>query len=117
MTLLQQVELFVLLTYWQRDSRQRRYIHVVWSLLNFKFKPSQSEYWKHGIGQGNNYIYVTTQILSVGNVQQIKSYLKPNESLTICAKKFEPGCKDIDPKIIVKKIPQLILNSCEFGKK
>jgi adenine-specific DNA-methyltransferase len=86
-------------------------------LLNFKFKPSQSEYWKHGIGQGNNYIYVTTQILSVGNVQQIKSYLKPNESLTICAKKFEPGCKDIDPKIIVKKIPQLILNSCEFGKK
>jgi hypothetical protein len=26
---LQQVELFVLLTYWQRDSRQRRYIHVV----------------------------------------------------------------------------------------
>ncbi len=92
-------------------------IRAMCKLLNFEFKPSQSEYWKHGIGQGNNYIYVTTQILSVGIVQQIKSYLKPTESITICAKKFEPGCESIDSKIIVKKIPQSILNSCQFGKK
>lgn len=92
-------------------------IRAMCKLLNYTFKPSQTEYWKHGVGQGKNYIYITTQILSVGIVEQIKSHLKDNESLVICPRKFEAGCENVDNRIMIKKIPQSVLKACHFGKK
>ena len=86
-------------------------------LTNYTFAPSPAVYWKHGKGQGNNSIYVTTQMLSVAMVQQIVSHLGANETLLICPKKFEPGCEKVDNRITIKKIPQSILKACQFGKK
>lgn len=92
-------------------------IRAMCKLTNYTFAPSAVEYWKHGKGQGNNSIYVTTQMLSVAMVQQIMSHLDTNETLLICPKKFEPGCKEVDNRITIKKIPQSILKACQFGKK
>lgn len=92
-------------------------IRAMCKLTNYIFSPSPTEYWKQGKGQGNNHIYITTQMLSVAMVQQIAQHLKPNEFLLICPKKFEHGCEKIDSRITVKKIPQSILNACQFGKK
>ncbi len=92
-------------------------IKAMCKLTNYIFAPSQTEYWKHGKGQGQNSIYVTTQMLSVAVVKQIASYLKPNETLLICPKKYEPGCEKVDLRITIKKIPQSILKACQFGKK
>ncbi len=92
-------------------------IRAMCKLTNYTFAPSATEYWKQGKGQGNNSIFVTTQLLSVGNVQRIASYLGANETLLICPKKFEPGCKEVDARITIKKIPQSILKACQFGKK
>ncbi len=92
-------------------------IRAMCKLTNYTFAPSHSDYWKHGKGQGSNSIYVTTQMLSVAMVQQIVSHLNPNETLLICPKKFEPGCKEVDGRITIKKIPQSILKACQFGKK
>ena len=92
-------------------------IKAVCKLMNFTYKPSQTEYWKHGIGQGKNYLYVTTQLLTSGMVQQIAQRLNTGESLIICPKKFEPGAEKIDDRITIKKIPQSILKACHFGKK
>lgn len=92
-------------------------IRAMCKLTNYSFAPSATEYWKHGKGQGNNSIYVTTQMLSVAMVQQIVSHLDTNETLLICPKKFEPGCESIDARITIKKIPQSILKACQFGKK
>ncbi len=86
-------------------------------LTNYTFTPSSSDYWKHGKGQGNNSIYVTTQMLSVAMVQQIVSHLGANETLLICPKKFEPGCENVDSRVTIKKIPRSILKACQFGKK
>jgi adenine-specific DNA-methyltransferase len=86
-------------------------------LMNFTYKPSQTEYWKHGLGQGKNYLYVTTQLLTSGMVQQIAQHLTAGESLIICPKKFEPGAEKIDSRITIKKIPQSVLKACHFGKK
>jgi adenine-specific DNA-methyltransferase len=86
-------------------------------LVNYTFNPSPSDYWKHGKGQGNNSIYVTTQMLSVAMVQQIVSHLGANETLLICPKKFELGCENLDSRVTIKKIPQSILKACQFGKK
>lgn len=92
-------------------------IRAMCKLTSYTFAPSQTEYWKHGKGQGKNSIYITTQMLSVAMVQQIASHLAPNETLLICPKKYEPGCKEVDSRITIKKIPQSILKACQFGKK
>ncbi len=92
-------------------------IKAMCKLTNYTFAPSQTEYWKHGKGQGNNSIYVTTQMLSLAITQQIASHLKNNETLLICPKKYEPGCENVDKRITIKKIPQSILKACQFGKK
>ena len=92
-------------------------IRAMCKLTNYTFSPSPSDYWKHGKGQGNNSIYVTTQMLSVAMVQQIVSHLSVNETLLICPKKYEPGCEKVDTRITIKKIPQSILKACQFGKK
>ena len=86
-------------------------------LMNYTYKPSQTEYWKHGVGQGNNYLYVTTQLLTSAMVQKIANHLGINESLLICPTKYEPGAEKLNEKILVKKIPQSILKACQFGKK
>lgn len=92
-------------------------IHAMCKLMNYTFAPSPKDYWKQGKGQGNNHIYVTTQMLSVAMVQQIVRHLGTNETLLICPKKFEPGCEKVDARITIKKIPQSILKACHYGKK
>ena len=92
-------------------------IKAMCKLMNYTYKPSLTEYWKHGVGQGNNYIYVTTQLLTNAMVQKIADHLGINESLLICPTKYEPGAEKLNEKILVKKIPQSVLKACQFGKK
>ncbi len=92
-------------------------IKAMCKLLNFTYAPSKTEYWKHGVGQGKNFLYVTTQLLSCAMIQQIAAHLAAGETLIICPKKYEPGADKIDSRITVKKIPKSVLKACHFGKK
>lgn len=92
-------------------------IKAMCKLMNFTYQPSLTEYWKHGLGQGKNYLFVTTQLLTVGMIQQIVAHLAPGESLIICPKKYEPGAERVDSRVTIKKIPQSVLKACHFGKK
>ena len=92
-------------------------IKALCKLLNFSYAPSKTEYWKHGVGQGKNFLYVTTQLLSCAMIQQIAAHLAVGETLIICPKKYEPGADKIDSRITVKKIPKSVLKACHFGKK
>jgi adenine-specific DNA-methyltransferase len=92
-------------------------VRAMCKLMNFTFAPSQTEYWKQGVGQGKNFLYVTTQLLTVGMVQQIAAHLADGESLIIAPKKYEPGADTVDSRITIKKIPQSVLKSCHYGKK
>lgn len=94
-----------------------RLIKAMCKLSNYQYKPSSTAFWKHGSGHSGSFIFVTSQLLSVAIVQQIVTSLKPGENLLICAKKYEPGCTDVDKRITIKKIPQSVLKSCQFGKK
>jgi len=96
---------------------ETKLIKAMCKLMNFTYQPSHIDYWKHGVGQGKNYLYVTTQLLTSGMVQQIGDHLSDSESLIICPKKFEPGAEKINSKITIKKIPQSILKACHYGKK
>jgi adenine-specific DNA-methyltransferase len=82
----------------------------------FKFFPDPENYWKQGKSTETDYIFVTTSFITLEQLDRIHSEMKENESLLICAKAFAPGCEKKFTNITIKKIPQMILGKCEFGK-
>ncbi len=83
---------------------------------SFKFFPDTEIYWKQGKSTESDYIFVTTAFVTVEQLDKIHSEMKKGESLLICAKSFAPACKDRHHNITLKKIPQVVLGKCEFGK-
>ncbi len=81
----------------------------------FKFYPNETVYWKQGFSSEKDFIFVTTQFLTSEHLDRIYSQMSENEFLLICAKAFRVK-KDKYPNITLKKIPQMLLGRCEFGK-
>jgi adenine-specific DNA-methyltransferase len=82
----------------------------------FKFFPDTQVYWKQGKSTETDYIFVTTSFVTVEQLDKIHEEMRKGESLLICAKSFAPQCKERHSDITIKKIPQIILGKCEFGK-
>jgi len=82
----------------------------------FTYKPSDTQYWKQGQSSEQDFIFTTTQFLTIEALDRIHDDMQPGESLLICCKSFHKGCDSKYANITVKKIPQLLLNRCEFGK-
>lgn len=82
----------------------------------FKFFPDPEVYWKQGKSTETDYIFVTTSFVTIEQLDKIHEEMKQGESLLISAKAFAPGCKERHGNITIKKIPQMILGKCEFGK-
>jgi adenine-specific DNA-methyltransferase len=82
----------------------------------FKFEPDQQIYWKQGKSTEKDYIYTTTQFITVELLDNIKGEMLPEESLLIACKSFQEGCENRHTNISIKKMPQLLLGRCEFGK-
>jgi adenine-specific DNA-methyltransferase len=82
----------------------------------FTYKPSDDMVWKQGFATENHFIFTTTNHITPDILEQILSEMKPEESLRICCVSFSEGCNDISLRIEIKKIPDMILGKCEFGK-
>ena len=82
----------------------------------FKYNPSETQFWKQGNSSEQDFIFTTTQFLTVQQLEAIAEDIQAGESLLICCKAFQSECKNKFPNITIKKIPQLLLDRCEFGK-
>jgi adenine-specific DNA-methyltransferase len=82
----------------------------------FKFNPDESIYWKQGRSTEKDYIFTTTNFVTVKELDRIYDDMKPDESLLICCKSFSKACADRYANITVKKIPNMLLGRCEFGR-
>lgn len=82
----------------------------------YTYRPSQETYWKQGFGSETDYIYTTTQFLTVESLAAIHETMAEDESLLICCTSFQRECKQAFSNISIKKIPQMLLGRCEFGK-
>lgn len=82
----------------------------------FKYNPSETQFWKQGNSSEQDFIFTTTQFLTVQQLEAIAEDMQEGESLLICCKAFQTECKNKFPNITIKKIPQLLLDRCEFGK-
>lgn len=82
----------------------------------FTYTPSSEIYWKQGISSEQDFIYTTTQFLTVETLDRIYGEMAEGESLLICCTAFQKECKSAYSNISIKKIPKMLLGRCEFGK-
>ena len=82
----------------------------------FTYSPSEEHYWKHGFSSESDFIYTTTQFMTVEGLAAIAEKMKDGESLLVCCTAFQPECRRAFTNITIKKIPQMLLGRCEFNK-
>jgi adenine-specific DNA-methyltransferase len=72
-------------------------------------------FWKQGFSQAGSYIYVTSEYLTAAQLDIISGDLQAYERLLVCAPAFDVGLGKRYENINVRKIPQSVLNKCEYG--
>ena len=80
----------------------------------FTYSPDTELYWKQGHSSEHDFIFTTTQLVTAEILETIHEQLGENESLLICCTKFQPECRNKFPNITIKKIPKVLLDTCEF---
>lgn len=90
-------------------------VAAVAKINGYHYAPDKDIFWKQGYSQDHSYIYVTTQYLTTELFDGIAEEVGGFEHLLICAPAFDPGLNRRAENITVKKIPQSVLNKCEYG--
>jgi adenine-specific DNA-methyltransferase len=82
----------------------------------FRYQPDETTYWKQGKSSEKDYIFTTTQFVTVEALDKIHDEMNPDESLLVACKAFQAECENRHNNISIKKIPNMLLGRCEFGK-
>lgn len=82
----------------------------------FAYQPDEAIFWKQGRSMERDFLFTTTQFLTVEALDRIQEEMKPEETLLICCKAYQPECENRHTAITIKKIPSLLLDKCEFGR-
>lgn len=82
----------------------------------YKYRPDEQLFWKQGQSTEKDYIFTTTQFVTVELVDKIREQMREGESLLICCKSYQEACESKYPSINIRKIPTMLLGRCEFGK-
>jgi adenine-specific DNA-methyltransferase len=82
----------------------------------FKYQPDEAIFWKQGRSMERDFLFTTTQFITVEMLDKIQEEMRPDETLLICCKAYQPECENRHTAITIKKIPSLLLHKCEFGK-
>lgn len=91
---------------------------AVAKLNGYLYSPDEEVFWKQGCIAGNesSYIFTTTVYINAEYVDKLSKELDFGDNLLICCPAFDKGINDRYDNITVKKIPQSVLEKCEFGK-
>lgn len=82
----------------------------------FTYQPDSELFWKQSSGNENSFLFVTTRHLNSAFLDSIKDSMEDGEYLIIACRSFDKGLEKLYPNITVKKIPQMLLERCEFDK-
>lgn len=89
-------------------------------LEGFNYAPSEVHWWQQGYSSERDFIYVTTQNLSVSQLQTIADEVGAGRSLLICCSAFHgisaAQAAERWPNLTLKKIPKMVLARCEWGQ-
>ena len=73
-------------------------------------------FWKQSQGTEHSFLYVTTKHITAAYLASIQQMMTDKEFLIVACKSFDEGADKGTPQIRIKKIPQMLLGSCEFGQ-
>lgn len=82
----------------------------------FTYHPDSNLFWKQSVGNEKSYLFVTTRHLNSQYLDAIKSGMEEDEYLIIACCSYDKGIDKAYDHITIKKIPQMLLERCEFGK-
>jgi adenine-specific DNA-methyltransferase len=82
----------------------------------FHFNPDEQVYWKQARSTEKDFLFTTTQFLTLEMLDAIHDEMQPEESLLIACKAYHDDCAGKYANISIKKIPQILLGRCEFGR-
>lgn len=82
----------------------------------FSYQPDDKLFWKQSVSNENSYLFTTTRHLTSTYLDSIKDTMEDGEYLIIACRSFDYGLDKAYDNITIKKIPQMLLNRCEFGK-
>ena len=81
----------------------------------FEYNPDKEIFWKQSIGNENSYLYVTTQFLNSITLDKIKETMLSEEYLVIACTAYDEALLNKYKNIMIKKIPEMLLNKCKFN--
>ncbi len=82
----------------------------------FTYQPDAENFWKQAVGNEKSYLFTTTKHLTAAYMDSIRSTMAEGEYLVIACRSFDAGLDKASDHITIKKIPQMLLSRCEFGK-
>ncbi len=82
----------------------------------FAYQPDGNLFWKQSVGNENSYLFVTTRHLNSPFLDSIRDTMEEGEYLIIACRSYDAGLEKAYQNITIKKIPQMLLDRCEFGK-
>ena len=87
---------------------------AVCKLEGFTYLPSDNLWWNHGFSTETDFIYVTTQSLSIEQLEQISEEVGSERTLLVMCGAFR--CKaDRFSNLTIKKMPKAVLKHCEWA--
>ena len=98
-----------------RDYNPAMLAEAVCKLEGYVYSPSQDEYFIHGHATEKAFIYVTTNFMRKKNLAAISERLGGGRHLLICCKAFDKAAAGEFDNLTVRKIPDAVLNKCEWG--
>lgn len=90
-------------------------VAAVAKINGYHYAPDAETFWKQGFCQDNSFIYVTTQYLTGEMLDGVATEVGTFENLLICAPAFDVGLNKRYENITVRKIPQSVLDKCQYG--
>jgi adenine-specific DNA-methyltransferase len=83
--------------------------------MGFTYAPSSTHYWKQGYSTEHDFIYITTARLTHAQLRALSDEVGDKQTLLVCCKAFNAN-KDSFENLTLVKIPQAVLNKCEWDK-
>ncbi len=97
-----------------KDYNPEMLSEAICKLEGFTYAPSDTQWWNHGYSTETDFIYVTTQNLSIEKLQQISDEVGGDKTLLVCCSAFRCNPSRF-PNLTIKKIPKMVLSRCEWA--
>ena len=81
----------------------------------YNFNPNKEIFWKQSKSTENSYLFITTKYVDINFLNSIKNDMEDEEYLVIACKNYDKVLEKKYSNIEIKKIPEMLLEKCEFN--